>query len=117
YDDRSRFAGRQPGEVQGAAVAPYERVRLKINKAREKFREYKGECCSLALFNERAGLVTIDSPVIVLGAMLGDITYCTPIDLETGQKVGPSAWTFGNRGKMNVSQSGVALNTTISAVI
>ena len=116
-DDLKLFAGQKPGEVRGGAYDPYENIRLKIDRAKEKFREYKGECCSLVLFNERANLVDISVPDVVLGAMLGNIQFNVPLDLETGEKVGPTTKTFGRGGKITVFRDGIAQNTTISAVI
>jgi hypothetical protein len=116
-DDRKLFAGRKPGEVHGSAYDPYEAIRNKIKKAREKFRDYDGECCSLVLFNERTNLVDVTVPDIVLGAMFGNIQFNIPLDLETGEKVGQTTTSFGGGGKITVSRDGVALNTTISAVI
>lgn len=116
-DDLKLFVGQRPGEVRGGAYDPYESIRSKIDRAKEKFREYKGECCSLVLFNERANLVDIYVPDIVLGAMLGNIQFNVPLDLETGEKAGPTTRSFGRGGKITVSHEGKAQNTTISAVI
>ena len=57
----------------GGAFDPHIRIRAKIDKAKAKFRDYDGECCSLVVFNERTNLVDICTPRIVLGAMLGNV--------------------------------------------
>lgn len=116
-DDRKLFVGRKPGEIRGGAYDPYESIRLKIDRAKEKFREYKGECCSLVLFNERANLVNLSTEDFVLGAMLGDIAYSFSIDLEKGKRMGPPTTTFGGRGKMIHPYTGEPQNTTISTLI
>jgi len=116
-DDQALIAGMVPGQVRGGAYDPYKGIRNKINDAWKKFRDYEGECCSLVLFNERVNNVDITSADIVLGAMLGDITYHIPIDFESGKEIGPTTKQFGGRGKITVSHEGKAQNTTISAVI
>lgn len=116
-DDAALIARMVPGQVGGGSYDGYKGIRNKINDAWKKFRDYDGECCSLVLFNERVNLVHISSPDTLLGAMLGNITFHVPIDLESGKEIGPTTKQFGKHGKITVSHEGKAQNTTISAVI
>ncbi len=116
-DDAALIARMVPGQVGGGAYDGYKSIRNKINDAWKKFRDYDGECCSLVLFNERINLVHISAPDTVLGAMLGNIQFSIPLNLETGERVGPITKSFGHGGKITVSHNGIAQNTTISAVI
>ena len=97
-------------EGGGGPFDPHVAIRKKIHKASEKFREYGGECCSLVLYNDTVNLAEICSPEIVLGAMLGNVSFSVPMD---GIETGPAHWFFANRGRL--LQPGK--NTTISAVI
>lgn len=63
------------GDTEAAFFDPYVGIRNKIDKASEKFREYKGECCSLVLYNQNLNLVHVCTPDIVLGAMLGNVSW------------------------------------------
>jgi len=105
-----------PGRA-GGSFDPYIGVRSKINKASEKFRDYDGECCTLVLFNERANLVDICTPRIVLGAMLGNVGFSIPINLETGEEAGPITNVFTTGGKLLHPHIKKPQNTTISAII
>jgi len=101
----------------GGAYDPYAAIRGKIHKAREKFRDYDGECCSLVLFNEAISLAHISTPGIVLSAMFGNLSFRVPVDLKSARMAEPPKSFFGRGGKITVSHDGVVLNTTISAVI
>jgi excisionase family DNA binding protein len=101
----------------GRAFDPHIGVRAKIGKAVGKFRDYDNECCSLVLFNEQLNLVDICTPEIVLGAMLGSVGWNIPINLETGQEVGPVTNIFMDGGKLIHPHIKKPQNTTISAVI
>jgi excisionase family DNA binding protein len=111
-DDMSLFS-----DTSGGSYNPYAGIRLKIDQAKEKFRDYKGECCSLVLFNEGANLAHIDSPNIVMGAMLGNLSFRVPIDIETRKQAGPIKNFFGDGGKMIQPHTKTPQNTTISAMI
>jgi excisionase family DNA binding protein len=111
-DDMSLFS-----DTSGGAFDGYAAIRGKINRATEKFREYKGECCSLVLFNEGANLAHIDSPGIVMGAMLGNLSFRVPIDIEARKQAGPTKSFFGDGGKMIDPHTKTPQNTTISAMI
>lgn len=112
FDDDERLSS-----ASGGYFDPYVSIRAKIGKAAEKFRGYGGECCSLVLFNERANLVDICTPRAVLGAMLGNVAFSIPVDLETGQERGPSTSVFASGGKMIHPHVRKPQNTSISAII
>jgi hypothetical protein len=102
---------------QGGAYDPYAAIREKIDAAREKFKHFKEHCCSLVLFNVDAWLVHLDDFWIMAGAMLGDLGFSFPVDMETGSAVGEPTWAFLKRGKMIDYKRLRPQNTTISAVI
>jgi excisionase family DNA binding protein len=105
------------GETGGGAYDPYVGIRKKIDEASKKFREYHGESCSLVLFNRTVNLVDICTPSIVLGAMLGNVTWRIPMDFEKGIETGPPSTFFSDGGKMIHPHTKAPRNTTISAVI
>jgi excisionase family DNA binding protein len=111
-DDMSLYSGDSGGSFDGYAA-----IRGKINKASEKFRDYNGECCSLVLFNEGTNLAHIDSPGIVMGAMLGNLSFRVPIDIEARKQAGPTKNFFGDGGRMLHPHTKTPQNTTISAMI
>src|SRR5215469_401266 len=102
---------------QGGAYDPYTAIREKIDSAREKFKNFKEQCCSLVLFNVDAWLVHLDDFWIIAGAMLGDLGFSFPVDMETGSAVGEPTWAFLKRGKMIDYKHLRPQNTTISALI
>lgn len=110
-DDASLTSG------NGGAFDPHVGIRAKIDKAKAKFRDYDGECCSLVLFNERVNLVDICTPDVVLGAMLGSVGFRVPIDIDAGRQVGPTTKIFTAGGKLIHPHIKKPQNTTISAVI
>ncbi|MHB1935827.1 MAG: helix-turn-helix domain-containing protein [Acidobacteriaceae bacterium] len=103
--------------VRGGAFDPYVAIRRMIGRAREKFRDYDGECCTLVLFNERANLVHICTPDFILGAMLGNLGIRVPINFEGGEKMGPITNIFTTGGKLIHPHLKTPQNTTISAII
>jgi excisionase family DNA binding protein len=111
-DDMGLFSDASGGSFDGYAA-----IRGKINKASEKFRDYDGECCSLVLFNESANLARIDSPSMVMGAMLGNLSFRVAIDIEARKRAGPTKSFFGDGGRMINPHTKAPHNTTISAVI
>lgn len=54
-------------------IEPYKAIRYKIEKARKQFQEYKNERCSLVLYDDSEWTRTWLTPLIVFGAMLGDL--------------------------------------------
>ena len=96
---------------------PYVAIRRKIDEASKKFREYHGESCSLVLFNRNINLVDICTPSLVLGAMLGNVSWSIPIDFQKGVETGPPSTFFGDGGKLIHPHTKAPRNTTISAVI
>ena len=103
--------------AHGGAFDPHVALRRKIGKAVEKFRDYDGECCSLILFNERANLVDIHTPRIILGAMLGAVAFRVPVNLQTRKETGPVTSVFTDGGMLIHPHIRKPQNTTISAVI
>lgn len=110
-EDRSLFTSK------GGAFDPHLQIRRMIEKAVKKFRDYDNECCSLVLFNESYNLVDICTPRIVLGAMLGSVGFRIPINIETGEEVGPITNIFTDGGKLIHPHIKKPINRTISAVI
>jgi hypothetical protein len=96
---------------------PYVGIRRKIDKAAEKFREYQGECCSLILYNRNLNLVHICTPLVVLGAMLGNVSWRIPMDFRKGVETGPPSQVFAAGGKLIHPHTRTPQNTRISAVI
>lgn len=101
----------------GGFIDPYVAIRRKIDKASEKFHEYPDECCSLILYNRNLNLAFIYTPEIVFGAMLGNISWLTPMDFQTGTETGPPRQIFSGGGKLLHPHTNVPQNTRISAVI
>jgi excisionase family DNA binding protein len=99
------------------AYDPYIGIRKKIDEASKKFREYHGECCSLVLYNRNINLVNICTPSIVLGAMLGNVSWRIPMDFQKGIETGPPSKVFADGGKLIHPHTKAPRNTTISAVI
>jgi hypothetical protein len=73
-------------------------------------------CCGV-LFSECHPEIDIESPEIVMAAMLGDLTIRIPIDRNTGFQTGQIKTIFGKRGKMINYKKMAPQNTTISALI
>jgi len=105
------------GEGAGGAYDPYIGIRKKIDKASEKFREYAGESCSLVLYNRNLNLVDICTPFVVLGAMLGNVSWRVPIDVEERSVGGAPSQFFSDGGKLINPHTKAPVNTRISAVI
>jgi len=110
--DKQLIAGKK-----GGAFDPYLGIRAKIDKAREKFRDYPEECCNLVLFNEEFNLVHISAPDIVLGAMLGNVGFSVPINPETGNQVGSTTKIFIAGGKLVHPHLKTPQKTRLSSII
>jgi len=67
----------------GGAYDPYSFIREKINQGSDKFREFKDHCCCLVLFNRDKPLVDL-SWQMIYGAMLGNIGFRMPLNVDTG---------------------------------
>jgi hypothetical protein len=109
-------------EIPGcSAYDPHERLRNKIGELRAQFREYKEWPCCGVLYNDNAHLVDLNTPMIVLGAMYGDLGLTMKINTVTGRVVeGSEKQEFLSRGKIlwrKRDDSAEVRNTTISAVI
>ena len=111
------FETQTPVDGAGRAYDPYAGIRAKIGKLREKFREYKGYPCCGVLYSEYHPEVDLESPEIVMSAMLGDLTLRIPMDRTTGFQAGEIATVFGERGRMIDYAHMTPQNTTISALV
>lgn len=101
---------------------PYQRLRSKIGEIREQFREYKDWPCCAVLYNDNAHLVDLTTPMIMQGAMYGDLGITMQFNVSTGQFVeGSERKEFLSGGKMLLrgmkSRTAELRNTTISALI
>lgn len=100
------------------AFDPYPRIRQKIDEGRDKFKQFKENCCGLVLYNRGNPLVMLQEDHIMLGSMYGDSGFTFPVNLNTG--VGDASQlqrAFLSRGKMLRPKQDKPQNTTISAVI
>jgi len=85
-DDRVRFDGAEilfevkefdeGEELPDGAFDPYKRIYLKFKGSWKQLSEYREYPCSLVLYTNGAALVHLE-PELVLGAMLGTVTYIT----------------------------------------
>lgn len=96
---------------------PYISIRKKIAKAAGQFSEYRGECCSIVLYNDTVNLAHIYTPETVLGAMLGNIAVRVPVNLATGEETAPATTVFTEGGKLIHPYTKTPQNTTVSAVL
>lgn len=97
---------------------PYRGIRKQIEKARQKFREFKDYCCNVVISNRGDSKTLLDAEH-VFGAMLGNLGFTFPIldnddchRLETIQNV-----FLPKGGKMVRYAPREYQNTTIAAVI
>jgi hypothetical protein len=111
------FATQTPVDGASGAYDPYIGIRAKIGKLKEKFREYKEHSCCGVLYSECHPRIDLESPGIVMGAMLGDLTIRIPMDRNTGFQAGEMTTGFGARGRMINYASLTPQNTTISALV
>ncbi|HEV7673099.1 MAG TPA: hypothetical protein VGQ12_01075 [Candidatus Angelobacter sp.] len=111
------FETQTPVDGAGGAYDPYAGIRAKIGKLKEKFREYKGRSCCGVLYSEYHPEIDLESPEIVMGAMLGDLTIHIPMDRNTGFQAGEIKAGFGQRGRMINYGNMTPQNTTISALV
>jgi len=100
---------------------PYPPLRKKIGEAAKQLHALKGkEACCVVLFNKDRLLIDL-SPMMVFGAMLGDLGFTFPVDTRTGVgDIERGRTAFGERGKMiryKSEKAWAAQNTTISAVV
>ena len=80
----------------GGAYNPYGPIREKLNAARRKFKDMEGHCCCLIF--ENPDKLRIDlSWQIVMGAMLGDLTF--PSLAAKAQPADPSRTLAGHSGR------------------
>jgi hypothetical protein len=97
----------------------YPLIREKIDRARDKFREYKGGdfCCAVALYNRGNPRVLLKSPDIVLGAMYGDVSWDFRNPVTGERDFAQTRNMFGGGGKMIRPTWKQPQNTTLSAII
>jgi hypothetical protein len=96
---------------------PHAAIREKIDQARKKFKEFKEYPCSLVTHVTR-GLARIDDPVVVFGAMHGNLGFQFLVDTEKGRLVpGAERQVFMKDGRMTRPHWTQPQNTTINAVI
>ena len=104
----------------GGAYDPYRAVREKIEAARKKFKDLERFCCCLVLYNNDKPLVELDWQ-FVYGAMLGNLGFGMPVNLQTGTAdESQTTRTFNGGGKMYRYLEGRAIapqNRTISAIL
>jgi len=103
------------------AYDPYAAVREKIQAGRKKFQDYKDYPCALVLYNAGKPLVDLRWEFIY-GAMLGNLGYSMPFDVDRGQLVDKPllAPIFTSGGEMHREKNGQPIqpqNTTISAIV
>jgi hypothetical protein len=106
----------------GGFYDPYRRLRTKIGELRGQFREYKDWPCCGVLYNNTAHLVDLSTPMIVHGAMYGDLGVTMRIDTVRGGVVeGSEREEFLSGGKMLMrsmkKKTAEVRNSTISALI
>jgi len=115
FDVKERSQKPQPdGACQ---FDPYKVWRKPIDRAREKFTEYKDDCCSLVCYN-CGDLDMVPTPPIIFASMLGDLGFTWALDLE-GDTPQPAEKTIflPRRGKMVNYPRRIYSNQTISSVI
>ncbi len=97
----------------GSSIDPYGRIREKINIARKQLKYAKEHPCLLVIIN---GSFTLDSPLIVLSSMLGDLAIQIPLRKDGGPIKGKERNILGENGKMVDAKHRQAQNTTITAI-
>jgi hypothetical protein len=101
------------GKILLKTSDPYIRIRKKIDAAREQLKFSKDYPCLLIINDVTSG---IPPENIVLGAMLGDVTFSIPIWCKDRPPIGKPYNFFGKNGKM-IDQKGKRYqNTTITAI-
>lgn len=106
----------------GGFYNPYKRLRAKIAELRGQFRENKNWPCCGVLYNDNAPLVDLITPMIVHGAIYGDLGMTMQINTAAGGVVdGSEREEFLSGGKMLMrsmkNETAEARNSTISALI
>lgn len=95
---------------------PYGRIRGKIEEGRKQFRPFKDKSCNLVLCSKMLEPNLFD-PLIVNGAMYGDIGISIPFNRETGVPGAERKTVFSSHGKMIDDKSKRKQNTTVSSLI
>jgi hypothetical protein len=100
-------------------VAPYDLykpIREKITRAAGQFKGCKEFSCSLVLSNLNCAIVRLDTPLVVMAAMLGNLAFQVPVrgPVPAGN---PDRTIFTHGGKMVNDKRREPQNTTVSSVI
>ena len=102
----------------GGAYDPHTWIRGTVEQGRRKFREFKGQPCSIVMYPAGTWQVELSDPDIVLGAMYGNYGIAIPFDEQAGSFDAEKAYsTFLGGGKMRRPGWRKPQNTTISALI
>lgn len=95
---------------QGEGFSPCPAIARKIGRAREKFKEFREDCCALVLHSCKSIYRSTETDA-VLSTMFGEYFQRTPLWLDSIEDV-PSRFRFYGTAKLNKSS-----NTTLSAII
>jgi hypothetical protein len=106
------FAAVDFPDGEGGPYDPYGPLREKVNRAARQFKHYKEFPCSLVLADPNGALVDLSSPEIVIGTMLGNIGWQSPLNAPNA----PAKQVFTRGGKM-VDYRRQPQNTTINAIV
>jgi hypothetical protein len=95
----------------------YRPIRTHIDAGRKKFRNTADYTCALVLSAPPGSLVMLEDPIIIMGAMYGDLGLQTSVNTETGvaDKRAYRLVCIPGKGKM-IRRSGIQ-NTRIAALI
>jgi hypothetical protein len=104
----------EDSRVRGGASNPYGPIREKLNAARRRFKDLGAHCCCLILPNPDKTRIDL-SWQIVMGAMLGDLTFPSPA--AKTQPPDPSRTQGGTQREKAPPKQLAPENAIISAVI
>jgi hypothetical protein len=95
---------------QGEGFSPCPAIARKIERAREKFKEFREDCCALVLHSCKSIYRSAETDA-VLSTMFGEYFQRTPLLLDCIEDV-PSRFRFFGTAKLSKNS-----NTTLSAII
>jgi len=93
---REGFIPLERGVHKPTAYDPYERIYAKLEEAWEQLNQYQEYSCSVVLYNGSAAPVILE-PQIVLGAMLGTVSYNVDVDTKKARPFFSVEDTYGYR--------------------
>ncbi len=97
-------------------IDPYYWIRKAIDKARNKFREYKEDCCILVLYNAGDSESPL-RPSDIFAAMLGDLGFSVPINTPATAGLNARSVFLRKGGKMvRCYKTMEPQNSTISSI-